>query len=385
VGLKSLGPIKLSIFSLLPAAALLLTAEAGIRIGGLDRPAYYSGGFGSIGSKDSGQVADVDLGWRAKPGFRKEGSGGAESYIFNSLGLRSPEVGPKHPGELRILSLGESTTAGVLVAAEDTYSTQLQELLAQTQRPRPVSVINAGVSAYSSFQSLKYLELRGLELEPDMVLFYHEMNDYLPATIRATAQSEVEVLLSDRQLYDSRLVRASRWLLAHSALYRFASYQYSQHLLGQLVRRPGQPRPAVTSPLPEIGLPGAYNIASGVFQRTEGGGQKLVDAIHPATVGRRVTNQERLDNLRSLAAVCKKKGVTLVVMHPSYRRTVRHECLLTRFCEENRVPMFETYDLLHPAGSPPGTMFFDDMHPTPAGHKAIAEGLARFITSLLAG
>ena len=55
-------------------------------------------------------------------------------------------------------------------------------------------MINAGVSGYTSFQSRKYLELRGLELKPDLVLFYHEQNDFLKAEF------------SDRELYDEARV-----------------------------------------------------------------------------------------------------------------------------------------------------------------------------------
>lgn len=382
--MTALRALRLAAYSLLPTAALLLVAEAGVRVARLDRPAYYAGGFGSVDQWGSAGVSDVDLGWRGRPGYRSPADAVGPTYVFNSLGLRSPEIAPKRPGELRILSLGESTTMGITVRAEETYSQRVGELLGEALRPRPVTVINAGVSGYSSFQSLKYLERRGIALAPDLVLFYHEINDYLPSTIRDVGQSEVEVLLSDRQLYDSALVRASRWLLARSALYRLASHQYGQRRIAKLMPGPGgRPPAAMHVPLLEIGLPAAYNDAARVFRRTADGGQKPVEAIHPAAVGRRVTDEERLDNLKRLAAVCREKGVALVVMHPSYRTTSRHDCLLTRFCRENRVPMFETHDLLHPAGVDPGKMFRDWMHPTAAGHEALARGLAPFILDVL--
>lgn len=382
--MRSPRPLTLAAYSLLPVVLLLVSAETAVRLARLDRPAYYAGGLGSIDQFGSGGMSDVDLGWRGRPGYRAPSTAGQPAYAHNSLGLRSPEVGPKGANELRILSLGESSTVGVGVEGGQTYSARLQEILGNSLRPRPVTVINAGVSGYSSFQSLKYLELRGLALEPDLVLFYHELNDYLPSTIRDPEQSEVEVLLSDRQIYDSGLVRVNRWFLAHSALYRLASYQYSRRRIGALMRRSGQPPRAVNSPLPEIGLPATYNLVAGVFQRADGGGQKLVDAIHPATVGRRVTSEERLDNLRRLAALCREKGLALVIMHPSYRQSSRHECLLTRFCADNGIPLFETHDVLHPGGSPPEAMFRDSMHPNASGHAALAEGLAPFILDLLA-
>jgi lysophospholipase L1-like esterase len=369
----------MAVFSLLPAVALLLAAEVTVRILRLDRPAFYAGGFGKTGEADSIERADVDLGWSMKPGFRTAASSPRMACATNRLGLRSPEVAPKRENELRILSLGESSTMGIGVAAEDTYSQRLQELLGQRLQPRPVTVVNAGVSGYSSFQSLKYLELRGFALRPDIVLFYHELNDYLPSTIRDPGQSEVEILQTDRQLYDSRLVRLSRWLLTRSALYRLASNSYAQRRIRKLFVVRGHEARQVKSPQGEIGIPERSTIVAVPFHLREDGSKQRATEMHPSTIGRRVSEAERLDNLRRLVAVCREKRVALIVMHPSYRPTVRHECVLTRFCAENRVPMLETYDLLHPAGFPPEVMFADAMHPSEIGHQALAEGLLRFI------
>jgi lysophospholipase L1-like esterase len=376
-------PLKLAVYSLLPLVSLLIAAETAVRLFRLDRPAYFAGGLGSIDQRDSGELADVDLGWAGKPGYRAAASFSRESYAFNSLGLRSPEVGPKREHELRVLSLGESSTMGVGVEAEETYSLRLQELLGQKLQPRPVTVINAGISGYSSFQSLKYLELRGLKLKPDLVLFYHELNDYLPSTVRDPGQSEVEVLQTDRQLYDSGLVRLSRWLLTRSALYRFASYSYAQRRIRRLIATAGQAGREVSSPLAEIGLPERYNLASFLYSVDESRERESVAEVRPAVVGRRVTDEERLDNLRRLVAVCRENGIALVIIHPSYRWSSRHECLLTRYCAENRIPMFEAYDVLHPAAQAPERLFHDFMHPSAAGHQALAEGLSRFILDLL--
>jgi lysophospholipase L1-like esterase len=375
--------IKLAVFSLLPVIVLFLAAELTVRHFRLDRPAYYAGGFGRIGEQDSILQADVDLGWSMKPGYRTERLPGKEAYVINSLGLRSPEVVRKLSNELRVLSLGESSTLGIGVEGEETYSMRLQGLLGHSLQPRPVTVVNAGVSAYSSFQSLKYLELRGFKLKPDVVLFYHELNDYLPSTIRDAREGEVEILQTDRQLYDSGLVRLGRWFLTHSALYRFASNSYAQRRISKLMVAPGPESRGVKNPQSEIGIPGGFNPVAFPFRVNEDGRKKRAAEIHPATIGRRVSDKERLDNLRDLVAVCRKRGVRVVIMHPSYKMTARHECLLTRFCADEHVPMLETYDILHPAGATPESMFVDAMHPSAAGHEALAEELHKFVLSVL--
>ena len=87
----------------------------------------------------------------------------------------------KPPGVFRILSLGESTTFGDKLEATENYSYRLEELLnADPTLGRRVEVWNCGIPAYSTYQSLRWLELDGLGFQPDLVLFYHEINDFLP-------------------------------------------------------------------------------------------------------------------------------------------------------------------------------------------------------------
>jgi hypothetical protein len=47
-------------------------------------------------------------------------------------------------------------------------------------------------------------------------------------------------------------------------------------------------------------------------------------------LGRRVTEEERQANLERLVALTNEHGMKLVLLHPSYRDSTPHECLLTR-------------------------------------------------------
>ncbi len=98
----------------------------------------------------------------------------------NSLGYRSDEIVlPKPEGEFRIVCMGGSTTYTTEV--EDyrlSYPSLLEKELRALGHPN-VTVINAGVGSWTSWESLINFELRVLDLEPDMVVIYDCVNDLL--------------------------------------------------------------------------------------------------------------------------------------------------------------------------------------------------------------
>ena len=328
-----------------------------------------------LGARDKTSESDVELGWRLVPNSTDERDGW--NIRINGTGQRSPEVGPKEPGEFRILSLGESTTFGAFVPQSATYSARLESLL-NAHQDRKVTVINAGVSAYSSFQSLRYLELYGHEFQPDVVLFYHEVNDYLPTAIRQGSwMDEIGLLKTDKELYGSRLYRLNARLLELSYFYAWLSRTIARDRIADLNRSNRE------NPLSEILLP---DIRVGIIDKVEDHGdatgerRRVRSNLRPSAVGQRVSETERLEILEELESWCAKHGAQLVLIHPSYRDSIRHECVLTEFAAEHDVKTFEAYGVLHPDGVDVSEMFRDRFHPTVRGHDALARGLARFLT-----
>jgi lysophospholipase L1-like esterase len=363
--------LKSVIFSLLPLLFLLVTAEGTARLFHLHTLRQYSV---PIGNPANPLILDAQLLWSLKPNHRSSMDG--VSYEMNSLGLRSPEVPSKREGEFRILSLGESTTYGVGVAQDRTYSAQLERILNRSgieegtlgDGNRRFRVINAGVSAYSSTQSVLYLKLRGLKLKPDMVLFYHEVNDYLPTTIRSTGNTEIGLSLSDKQLLHSFQHTVNRRLYQLSAFYRFLRNVYARNQIESFRK---------TTPVDPIEHIGLHAVPVGPPVRDIGTHKVIDQDMRRYPV--RVSERERLENLSELVEICRRHQILLVVIHPSYAESVRHECLLTRFCLDRKVLMFEAYDSLHPKGYPVPTMFLDSWHPSAMGHLLLAEDLAAFL------
>lgn len=102
----------------------------------------------------------------------------------NSLGYRGEEiVQPKPQGEFRILCIGASTTYTTRV---DDYHLAYPYLLEQElhkQGYTNVKVVNAGVPGWDTWNMLIDFELRGLDLNPDMIIFYEAFNDVKPRLV----------------------------------------------------------------------------------------------------------------------------------------------------------------------------------------------------------
>ncbi len=117
------------------------------------------------------------LGYYPTPNFRS----GADRH--NALGYRGEEIAmPKPAGEFRIVCLGGSTTYTSLDDFRHSYPFLLGKYL-QDQGLEHVNVINAGASGWSSWESMINFELRVLDLDPNLIIFYHGVNDVHPRLV----------------------------------------------------------------------------------------------------------------------------------------------------------------------------------------------------------
>jgi lysophospholipase L1-like esterase len=96
----------------------------------------------------------------------------------NRYGYRGePFERPKPEGIYRIFALGGSTTFGASLSPQEAYPAQLQRVLREDYGYTNIEVVNAGVSAYSSADSLANLAYHVLDDEPDMIIVYDNIND----------------------------------------------------------------------------------------------------------------------------------------------------------------------------------------------------------------
>lgn len=83
----------------------------------------------------------------------------------------------KAPNEIRVATIGASTTANLHLAYDENWPGRLGELLERTMPGKTVRVINAAVPGFDTAQSIGNLSLRVMPFKPDVVVIYHAYND----------------------------------------------------------------------------------------------------------------------------------------------------------------------------------------------------------------
>jgi lysophospholipase L1-like esterase len=126
-------------------------------------------------------VPDADIGWVMRPSD--------EHYTYehpvklNRLGFRDSEIREKQPHEYRILALGDSHLYGQGLGDKALMTTVLERALVKTGGSCRFNVINAGVRAYSTNNELALLRKVGPDLDPDHVIVFFYINDFIPVNI----------------------------------------------------------------------------------------------------------------------------------------------------------------------------------------------------------
>ena len=279
---------------------------------------------------------DPDVLFVPKPGFRGYSEG--TEVAISSRGLRDREYDAAHPpNTTRIVVLGDSVTFGPGVLAEETFSKQLEHRLNGLGDGRRYEVINTGVIGYNTIQERARLERVGLQFQPDVVVLTFVVNDLLDTFSIFDHQYEP----------GGALAPLKKWLRRNSRLYRF--YQnVSWRLEGELRRDPNQPEPP--------------RDRERVLERE-------------AEIGR-IARISRDSGARFLLVLYPDNLANLVSPDASGRQvTVRDE--LVGFAARNGFPTRDLTEALGDVRDPRARVMRlrEDPHPSPAGHRAIADAL----------
>ncbi len=326
---------------------------------------------------------DPDVFWRYRPN---------QDFLWQKIHVRTNDFGlrdrvrtrKKPPGVFRILSLGESTTFGDKLEATENYSYLLEQLLnADATLGRPVEVWNCGICSYTSYQSVKWLVRDGLAFQPDLVLFYHEMNDFLPTFHRTGDGQALGLGRTDRELAEmSRRLGPLILLLGKSHFYRWlrirvlmaASLALAPDIeKHERVDQVGSPEydPALELRMPWQALPVAAWGANAWPETLP-----YMENRNPLC---RVPDPDRLALLTELVMTLRDRGVDLVLIHPAYQLSRPHRCVLTELGRREGVPIVETERIVMEAGFPKSEAFFDIYHPKGFIHRRLADELVRVV------
>lgn len=111
--------------------------------------------------------------------WQLEGKASPGTSYWNAQGFRTHEtLGPRPPGEVRVIALGGSTTEDVWNDAGTHWPLVAEERIHAAGRD-DVRVYNGAMSAYTTAHTLVQLEFQVLPCQPDLVLVMHNVNDLL--------------------------------------------------------------------------------------------------------------------------------------------------------------------------------------------------------------
>lgn len=85
---------------------------------------------------------------------------------------------PKGDDEIRIATIGGSTTANLNLPFDRNWPGRLGNILQQKFPDKKITVINAGTPGFDTAQSIGNLALRVMPFAPDIVIIYHAYNDF---------------------------------------------------------------------------------------------------------------------------------------------------------------------------------------------------------------
>ena len=290
---------------------------------------------------------DPELYWYNRPNLRghTDATDPAERST-NSMGFRMNQELSEHKGEgeVRIFVVGDSSTFGLGVNDDETYSQVLDREL-ERELARPVTVINSGCPGHTSYQGMTLLERYGLDLQPDLVIWAYNNDPCLDTMVEKDRVSDNRAQVAlQRVLYRSDLYLLFRRVLV-DGVYGMRSASYAD-------RYPTEPSDWVRR------IP---------FDDFRAYLQEFADVAHS------VDAEILYIRMPLNRPMCEIEPIYLTSFDDDYRDYLSEFCLTTgEVCVDFEHPWLDNYDRDRFL---PGHLF----HPSAEGHDLIGRRLARVI------
>jgi hypothetical protein len=330
-------------------------------------------------------VSDDDLIFKLKPHFT--GTYSSSEFVTpittNSIGLRDKEIGPRRPGDLRIVGLGDSFSFANGVTNDETYFKVLERSL-QSALGRPVDVINCAVPAYSPLQEARMLEKYAIGFDPDIVLMgFFVGNDFVESMDLFDEQgnpllvAREDGFLVTRKERDEEMERSTfrrltapvrAFLTSSSHLYVFLKDRLSD-ILAQLRLRPYNLPPEFCakefSPKMEQAWSSTQTILRDLANYVRKHNKRLIIVVLPTIY--QVYKHSWDDYIAGLN------------LDAGLYDLEKPQAIIAQFCREEGIEMVDVLPVLRTNSAQAQLFFPVDGHPTKEGHRIIGEVISDYL------
>jgi lysophospholipase L1-like esterase len=319
-------------------------------------------------------MPDDETGYRLRPGARtRYATREFETEIdINEAGVRDEPIGPKAPGERRIVILGDSLVMAVQVPLEETFGKLLERRLNATAVPPrdhgdPVHyrVINAGVQGYGPVEELFFYRKVAAAFDPDLVIVSvfvgNDASEALHSAWRLSPSRHDDPPAESTVTALRRLARSSMVLQIARMRLQLATDRFGTHA-------PERPLKAyLDEPSPEIdqGLAVARDTLAKIEGLAAARGARTALVLMPARL------QVDDADYGRLAQTVREAGGTMV----RDGATDRFRTALGPL----RLPMLDPLPAFRRALPGPDIFFQSTVHLTPHGHELLAAALEAFV------
>jgi len=269
---------------------------------------------------------------------------GVHGLVSNGAGLREDHEIPveKPAGQVRILFVGDSCTFGFGLMHDQTFVDMTEKLIQKKLPGVNVECINAGVPGYTIVQGWRFVETRGLDFQPDLILAafgWNEKKHWMPR--------------DDLETYKDRKRSTPPSLLAKSEI--------CQQLWKRML-----PAPKRVDPVPRVNTEGYEFMLQRMYELAEARGIEFVPIVLPILKNFEAQDDAHVSDYQNVEYAWGRQAEPF-----GPEELVRHIDLVPAF-RSSITGKITTAEL-----------FMDGVHTWPYGNEVIAGTIVDYITPWL--